>query len=123
MPEQATVQKEKEVRKAPRPIMAEDRDRTREGLFAAVLLAFFLHLLLYWITPFKPPQAFALAFVAGGAGTLGDLVMRALKRDAGVAWWGNASAVTGAVGLLDRVAPLAFAAPVFFHSVRWYFRV
>jgi len=25
------------------------------------------------------------------------------------------------VGLLDRVAPLCFAAPVFFHSARWYF--
>ena len=49
--------------------------------------------------------------------------MRALKKDAGVAWWGNASSVTGAVGLLDRIAPLAFAAPVFFHSVRWYFKV
>jgi phosphatidate cytidylyltransferase len=24
------------------------------------------------------------------------------------------------VGLLDRVAPLCFAAPVFFHAVRWY---
>jgi len=29
--------------------------------------------------------------------------------------------VTGAVGLLDRTAPLCFAAPVFFHSVRWSF--
>jgi len=27
------------------------------------------------------------------------------------------------VGLLDRVAPLCFAAPVFFHSVRWYFNL
>ena len=47
--------------------------------------------------------------------------MRALKKDAGVHYWGNQSSVTGAVGLLDRVAPLCFAAPVFFHSVRWYF--
>ena len=52
-----------------------------------------------------------------------EFVMKALKKDAGVAYWGNQAAVTGAVGLLDRVAPLAFAAPVFFHSVRWYFRV
>jgi phosphatidate cytidylyltransferase len=37
--------------------------------------------------------------------------------------WGNRSTVTGAVGLLDRVAPLCFAAPVFFHSVRWYFKL
>ena len=63
----------------------------------------------------------ALAALAGGCGTLGELVMRALKKDAGVRYWGNRSSVTGAVGLLDRVAPLCFAAPVFFHSVRWYF--
>ncbi len=79
--------------------------------------------LLYWITPFKLAQAFAMALIAGGAGTLGEFVMKALKKDAGVAYWGNQAAVTGAVGLLDRVAPLAFAAPVFFHSVRWYFRL
>lgn len=76
---------------------------------------------LYWITPFKAPQALAMAFIAAGAGTFGEFVMRALKKDAGVRWWGNTASVTGAVGLLDRVAPLCFAAPVFFHSVRWYF--
>lgn len=78
--------------------------------------------LLYWITPFKAPQALAIGFLAGGVGTLGEFVMKALKADAGVRYWGNQSSVTGAVGLLDRVAPLCFAAPVFFHSVRWYFR-
>ena len=49
--------------------------------------------------------------------------MRALKRDAGLGFWANTSSVTAAVGLLDRVARLCFAAPVFFHSVRWYFQV
>jgi phosphatidate cytidylyltransferase len=88
-----------------------------------VLAAAVLGTLLYWITPFKAPQAFAMADIAAGAGTLGEFVMRALKRDAGVQHWGNAAVVTGAVGLLDRVAPLCFAAPVFFHSVRWYFKL
>jgi phosphatidate cytidylyltransferase len=78
---------------------------------------------LYWITPFKPLQALAMGFIAGGAGTLGEFVMKALKKDAGIRYWGNRSSVTGAVGLLDRVAPLCFAAPVFFHSVRWYFQL
>jgi phosphatidate cytidylyltransferase len=78
---------------------------------------------LFWITPFKVPQALAIGFIAAGAGTLGEFVMKALKKDAGVSFWGNQSSVTGAVGLLDRVAPLCFAAPVFFHSVRWYFQV
>jgi phosphatidate cytidylyltransferase len=79
--------------------------------------------LLYWTTPFKAGQALAMAFIAAGSGTMGELVMKALKRDAGVQHWGNRSSVTGAVGLLDRVAPLCFAAPVFFHSVRWYFNL
>jgi phosphatidate cytidylyltransferase len=79
--------------------------------------------LLFWITPFKLPQAMVMAFIAGAAGTLGEFVMTALKRDAGVRFWGNTGQVTGAVGLLDRVAPLCFAAPVFFHSVRWYFQL
>ncbi len=89
----------------------------------AVAVSGLVGALLYWITPFKAGQAFVLAAAAGGVGTLGELVMEALKRDAGVAQWGNRSALTGAVGLLDRVAPLCFAAPVFFHGVRWYFNV
>ena len=78
---------------------------------------------LFWTTPFGPVQAMAMAALAAAAGALGDFVMQALKKDAGVRNWGNTSSVTGAVGLLDRVAPLCFAAPVFFHSVRWYFRL
>ena len=77
--------------------------------------------LLYWATPFKPIPALVMGFVTGGAGTFGQFVMHGLKRDAGVRNWGGRVALTGAVGLLDRVAPLCFAAPVFFHSVRWYF--
>jgi phosphatidate cytidylyltransferase len=76
---------------------------------------------LFWITPVDPWRAAVVAAVAGGTGTLGEFVMRALKKDAGVRHWGNRSSITGAAGLLDRVAPLCFAAPVFFHSVRWYF--
>ncbi len=77
--------------------------------------------LLYWATPFKPVPALVLGFLAGGSGTLGEFVMTALKRDAGVKNWGGKVSVTGAVGLLDRAAALCFAAPVFFHAVRWYF--
>jgi phosphatidate cytidylyltransferase len=55
---------------------------------------------------------------------MGHLVMKALKRDRGVPAWGRRGvSVTGANGLLDRVDALCFAAPIFFHSVRWYFGV
>ena len=87
------------------------------GALAAALVG----AMLYWATPFKPVPALVMGFVAGASGTLGELVMKALKRDAGVRNWGGQPSVTGAVGLLDRVAALCFAAPVFFHSVRWYF--
>jgi len=87
-----------------------------------VLAAGAVGVALSWITPFDPLRAFAMAVIAGAGGTLGALVMEALKRDAGVRHWGNAAAVTGAAGLLDRLAALCFAAPVFFHSVRWYFQ-
>ena len=88
------------------------------GLLAAAITG----ALLYWITPFKIGQALVMAVIAAGAGTLGGLVMKALKRDADVIYWGNRSSITGAIGLLDRAAVLCFAAPVFFHSVRWYFK-
>lgn len=80
-------------------------------------------LLLYWITPFKAGQALAMAFVTAASAGFGGLVMKALKKDAGVRYWGNRSSITGAVGLLDRIAVLCFAAPVLFHSVRWYFQL
>lgn len=74
------------------------------------------------ITPFWPMQGFVMAIVACAAGTLGHFVMKALKRDRGIpSWGGQMASVTGAGGLLDRVDALCFAAPVFFHSVRWYF--
>jgi len=80
--------------------------------------------LLSFITPFKFGQALAMALIACVAGSMGHLVMKALKRDRGIPNWGpKGVGVTGANGLLDRVDALCFAAPIFFHSVRWYFGV
>jgi phosphatidate cytidylyltransferase len=87
-----------------------------------MVLGSFVGGLLSFITPFKPGQAVALAFIACVAGSMGHLVMKALKRDRGVTAWGQRDmSVTGANGLLDRVDALCFAAPIFFHSARWYF--
>ncbi|MBL8326994.1 MAG: phosphatidate cytidylyltransferase [Rubrivivax sp.] len=105
-----------------RPVARQiDRSFSLRGFGVGVVAAAGVGAGLFWITPVDPLRAAVMAAVAGASGTLGELVMRALKKDAGVRWWGNRPSVTGAVGLLDRVAPLCFAAPVFFHSVRWYF--
>ena len=53
------------------------------GVAAAALMG----AALFWITPVDPWQAMAAAAVAGACGNLGELVMRALKRDAGVRYW------------------------------------
>lgn len=107
-----------------RPVARQiSRSFSLRAWFIGAFVAAWVGAALYWITPFKAGQALVMAFIAAGAGTLGEFVMKALKRDAGVHHWGNRSSVTGAVGLLDRVAPLCFAAPVFFHSVRWYFKL
>ncbi|MEJ6024169.1 phosphatidate cytidylyltransferase [Ramlibacter sp. PS4R-6] len=86
-----------------------------------MVLGSFVGAVLSFITPFRTWQAVIMAFVACVAGSMGHLVMKALKRDRGVTAWGQRGiSVTGANGLLDRVDALCFAAPIFFHSVRWY---
>jgi phosphatidate cytidylyltransferase len=97
-----------------------DRSFSYRAWMAGALAAALVGALLAWITPFRIWQAALIGLGAGACGTLGEFVMKALKKDAGVRYWGNHASITGAVGLLDRVAPLCFAAPVFFHSVRWY---
>ena len=94
------------------------------GWLIAVSAASLIGGALSGLTPFQPAQAVAMGFIACVAGSLGHLVMKALKRDRGITNWGaEGKSVTGATGLLDRVDALCFAAPVFFHSVRWYFGV
>lgn len=104
-------------------IRAISRSFSKRAWWSGALAGAFCGTLLTWMTPFKYGQAFVMAFIAAGAGTLGALVMKAMKREAGIHYWGNRSGITGAVGLLDRVAALCFAAPIFFHSVRVYFKL
>ncbi|WP_395667885.1 phosphatidate cytidylyltransferase [Rhodoferax sp.] len=94
------------------------------GAGVGMLVASLLGAALAGITPWVPATAFVFSLIACCAGTLGHFVMKALKRDRGIPSWGaQGRAVTGAGGLLDRVDALCFAAPVFFHSARWYFEL
>jgi phosphatidate cytidylyltransferase len=92
--------------------------KTVEGLIGGVASATALGASLYWITPFTPLQAAAVSFVICMMGFLGGLVMSAVKRDAGVKDWGQM--IEGHGGMLDRLDSLAFAAPVFFHFIRYW---
>lgn len=91
--------------------------KTWEGLVGGILSAAALGGALYWLTPFSPFEAGALAGLACIMGFLGGLVASAIKRDRGVKDWGHM--IEGHGGMMDRADSLVFAAPVFFHVVRY----
>jgi phosphatidate cytidylyltransferase len=92
-------------------------NKTIEGLVGGGLSAVGVGAALWWSTPFTPLQAAGLAAVIVAMGFFGGLVMSAIKRDRGVKDYGEL--IPGHGGVLDRIDSLCFAAPVFFHIVRW----
>jgi phosphatidate cytidylyltransferase len=95
--------------------------KTWEGLIGGVASATALGAALFWITPFTPLQAAALAFVICIMGFFGGLVMSGIKRDRGVKDWGRM--ISGHGGVLDRIDSIVFSAPIFFHLVRYWWTV
>jgi phosphatidate cytidylyltransferase len=93
--------------------------KTWEGFVGGVLTATAVGAGLWWITPFRPWQSAGISFAITIAGFAGGLVMSAIKRDRGVKDYGQL--IEGHGGVMDRVDSLCFAAPVFFHIVRYYF--
>ena len=92
--------------------------KTVEGFVGGVISASVLGGLLYWLTPFNPVQAVLMSLLICLMGFLGGLVMSAMKRSMGVKDWGDM--ISGHGGMLDRMDSLCFAAPIFFHVVRYY---
>lgn len=92
--------------------------KTWAGFVGGVLSATALGAALWWITPFTPVQAAAMALVINLMGFFGGLVMSAIKRDRGIKDWGHT--IEGHGGVLDRLDSVCFAAPVFFHLTRYF---
>ena len=63
--------------------------------------------------PAKPMMVITIMGFAGG------LTMSAIKRDRGVKDYGTL--IEGHGGVLDRVDSLLFAAPVYFHLIRFFY--
>jgi phosphatidate cytidylyltransferase len=93
--------------------------KTWEGFLGGGATTVGLGTALWWATPFSPLQAAGLAAIIVFMGFAGGLVMSAIKRDRGVKDWGTA--IGGHGGVMDRMDSLCFAAPVFFHVVRYTF--
>jgi phosphatidate cytidylyltransferase len=94
-------------------------NKTWEGFVGGVLTATALGAALWRVTPFTLLQAAGMSLAIALLGAAGGLVMSAIKRDTGVKDFG--ATIEGHGGILDRIDSLCFAAPVFFHMVRYFF--
>jgi phosphatidate cytidylyltransferase len=93
-------------------------NKTVEGFLGGIAGATAIGGALWFITPFPVWGAALVAAVAALMGFGGGLVMSAVKRDRGVKDYG--ASIPGHGGVLDRIDSLCFAAPVFFHVVRYF---
>lgn len=93
--------------------------KTVVGFAGGVLSASALAACLHHLTPFGAAGAFFIGLAVCMMGFLGGLVMSAIKRDLGVKDWGYM--ISGHGGMLDRMDSLCFAAPIFFHIVRYFY--
>jgi phosphatidate cytidylyltransferase len=97
-------------------------NKTWGGALGALAFSMALPWLLWFSFPhFGWLQLVLAGLIVGIGGQLGDLTISMIKRDVGVKDMG--SLIPGHGGLLDRVDSLIFAAPLFFHMVRWFYDV
>lgn len=92
--------------------------KTIEGFVGGILSASFIGACMFWITPFTFLQSGLISLMITLLGFFGGLVMSAIKRDRGVKDWGRL--IGGHGGILDRFDSICFAAPIFFHVVRYF---
>lgn len=92
--------------------------KTWEGFLGGAVSASILGAFLWWMTPFAFWQAFLVSLLITTMGFCGGLVMSAIKRDKGVKDWGHL--IAGHGGFIDRLDSVVFSAPVFFHTVRYF---
>jgi phosphatidate cytidylyltransferase len=93
--------------------------KTWVGFVGGCLTAAALGAGLWWATPFSPLSSFAIALGVSVLGFCGDVTMSAIKRDSQIKDYGTL--LPGHGGVLDRIDSLCFAAPFFFHVVRYGF--
>jgi phosphatidate cytidylyltransferase len=95
--------------------------KTWEGLLGGAASATLLGTALWGVTPFTPVQAAIISALITLMGFFGGLVMSAIKRDLGVKDWGHM--IEGHGGVLDRLDSVVFAAPIYFHVIRYWWAV
>ena len=100
-------------------IPAVSPNKTWEGFIGGIASAMLLSLTIRFLTPFTIRETLLVSLLITVAGFCGGAVMSAVKRDFGVKDFG--SVIPGHGGMLDRVDSLCYAAPIFFHYVRYFY--
>jgi phosphatidate cytidylyltransferase len=93
-------------------------NKTWEGFLGGVATATVASLAVRFLTPFTVAESLGVSLLIAVAGFGGGAVMSAVKRDFGVKDFGGV--IPGHGGMLDRVDSLCYAAPVFFHYIRYF---
>lgn len=92
--------------------------KTVEGLAGGVATTTVLAwLLASWLTPLSGIEGVAAGLLIGLGGFCGDINISALKRDLEIKDSGQL--IPGHGGILDRIDSLTYAAPLFFHFIRY----
>jgi phosphatidate cytidylyltransferase len=92
--------------------------KTWEGFLGGLASAVGLGLALNFLTPFSVAETALVSLLITLAGLFGGAVMSAVKRDLGVKDFSHL--IPGHGGVVDRLDSLCYAAPVFFHYVRYF---
>jgi phosphatidate cytidylyltransferase len=91
---------------------------TVEGFAGGLAAAAILGALLAPVTPLGVPQAAAMAVLIGLLGSAGQLCLTAIRNERGR---DSVVVVRRSHEIMPRVISLCFAAPVFFHLIRYFF--
>lgn len=93
-------------------------NKTWEGFLGGIASAMLASLAIRFLTPFSVAETIGVSLLITLAGFCGGAVMSAVKRDFGVKDFG--ALIPGHGGMLDRVDSLCYAAPLFFHYLRYF---
>ncbi len=93
--------------------IAMNSNKSVKGITAGSALAVIAGIALYWLTPFSILQTALVALAIVLSCMVGDMVITSVKRSLGSRSWEGELYIGR--GILERFAPLTFAAPVFYH--------
>ncbi|MCG5030325.1 phosphatidate cytidylyltransferase [Mesosutterella sp. OilRF-GAM-744-9] len=103
-----------------RPLQS-NPNKTVKGTLAGSAMTLLCGLALFWLTPFRLWQAGLMTLAIIIAALMGDLVISSVKKSLGASYRSAEDDVYITRGVLERMAPLTFAAPVFYHLIVIFF--